>query len=173
MLRHQCPAQKREARTDLQQGARILRNRQVAARLDTLRGRTALLCRHLARGYDLVLQRPLQVQEPRLRNGLGPVRRLPPQVRPQRLHRGCRGHVRTLLLLPFAGPVARPDDDRTGHHRHQRIHIALPEQRPDREFPQDQRRADRAAAREVIHQRLYLLQDRPLQVGYRGAEKTP
>ncbi len=56
-----------------------------------------------------VLQRPLQIQEPRLRHGGDASRRFPPQVRPQRLHRGRRRHVRTLLLLSFARPFARPD----------------------------------------------------------------
>ena len=48
------------------------------------------------------------------------------KVRPQRLHRRRRRHVRTLLLLPLARPLARPDDDRTGTDRHQRVHVALP-----------------------------------------------
>ena len=41
------------------------------------------------------------------------------QIRPQRLHRGCRRDVRHVLLLPLAGPHARPDDDRAGADRHQ------------------------------------------------------
>ena len=40
---------------------------------------------------------------------LGGTRRLPPQIRPQRLHRGCRRDVCPLPLLPLPGPDTRPD----------------------------------------------------------------
>ena len=46
MRRHQLPAQKRTTRTDLQQGAGVLPEREVVACLDALRGRPALLHRH-------------------------------------------------------------------------------------------------------------------------------
>ena len=122
---HERPAEKRKTRTDLQQGNGVLPEGEVAARLDALRRSPVLLHRHPDRGQHLVLQRPLQIQEPRLRHGIDPAGRFPAQIRPQRLHRGRRRHVRALLLLPLAGTLARPDDDRPGADRHQRIHITL------------------------------------------------